>query len=130
MTALDPGTEQALALAGVGQSSRHVFLCTGGKCAPAADAEASWAFLKSRLKELGLVGRAGGVMRTRANCLKLCCEGPLAVVYPDGTWYRHATPANLERIIQEHLIGGRPVSDLVIAEAPLNPAPVLLAAER
>lgn len=105
----------------LGTQRRHVFLCVaGGKCAPVAQSEASWAYLKKRLRELGLQDVAGGVMRSRAHCLRICASGPVAVVYPDGTWYRDCTPDNLERIIQGHLLGGHPVADLVIAEAPLE----------
>jgi (2Fe-2S) ferredoxin len=98
---------------------RHIFLCTHGNCAPAAEADASWQFLKRRLRELGLADAGGGVLRTKADCLRICQEGPIALVYPEGTWYRRATPENLERIIQEHLIGGRAVQDLAFVRAPL-----------
>jgi (2Fe-2S) ferredoxin len=103
----------------LGRNRRHIFLCVGGTCAPHGDQKDSWKYLKGRLKELGLVGAEGGVMRTKADCLRICTDGPIAVVYPDGTWYRRCTPENLERIITEHLLAGRPVADLLFATAPL-----------
>ena len=116
----DRTTPEASAAAfGIGHVTRHLLVCAGPDCAPSEAGEATWEYVKKRMKELNIVGPNGPAYRTKCHCLRICTGGPIAVVYPEGAWYRNVTPANAETIIQEHVIGGRIVESLCFARNPL-----------
>jgi len=107
---------------GVPVARRHIFLCcdqTTPKCCDRERSLVAWEHLKRRLKQLGLAD-GGGVLRTKANCLRVCAQGPIALVYPEGIWYRECDPPVLDRIIDEHLVHGRIVEEYRLLQHPLG----------
>ena len=116
---MDDQLQAEVAKLGLEKFRRHIFLCadqTDAKCCSKEQGLVAWEFLKHRLKELGLVGPQPLVFRTKANCLRVCVRGPIAVVYPEGIWYRASSTADIDRIVTEHLIGGNIVTDLQLKE--------------
>ena len=114
----DP-TDQPLTVAkkiGIAQSTRHVFLCLGPTCCAPEAGQAAWETLKQKIRDAGLSGGDNVCQRTKVGCLRICCQGPAMVVYPEGTWYSGMTADRIERFVQEHLVEGRPIREWMFAE--------------
>lgn len=108
--------ESGLAKTGLASAQRHLFICLGPDCADLKASQALWEHMKSRIKELGLP-----VMRTKAQCFRICTQGPILLIYPDGTWYGNLTPERFDRIVQEHLLSNKPVREWLLATNSLCP---------
>lgn len=118
----DRSEAQIAAALGIGRYRRHILYCTGGSCAPQGEGERGWSHLKLRLRQLVDEGRLprDEVYRTKVGCLRICRGGPIMLIYPEGTWYRAATPEVIDRILEEHLLGGRVVEELAFAHNPIG----------
>ena len=112
--------EAAAAKVGVGSYRRHVLLCTGPTCCTPEVGMAAWEALKREIKEHGLGAGPQACYRTKVGCLRICCNGPTVVVYPEGTWYHGMTAERIPQFVRQHLIEGQPIREWVFADNPLT----------
>lgn len=117
MSEMKQELQQVAAKVGIGGYSRHVFLCTGPTCCSPEEGTRAWEALKQELKSRGLLPSC---YRTKVGCLRICCQGPTMVVYPDGTWYHGMTAEKIPQFVQQHLVEGKPVAEWVFAENPIS----------
>jgi (2Fe-2S) ferredoxin len=110
----------AAAKIGIARSTRHVFLCVGPSCCTPEVGQAAWEALKQKIRDAGLSSGDRICQRTKVGCLRICCEGPTMVVYPEGTWYAHMSADRIDRFVQEHLVDGQPVREWMFAERSLD----------
>ena len=111
--------QQAVEKVGIGNYTRHVFLCTGPSCCTPEAGQEAWETLKKGIKDAGLMTGANACHRTKAGCLRICCEGPTMVVYPEGTWYHGMTADKIPQFVEQHLAGGQPIREWIFADNPL-----------
>jgi (2Fe-2S) ferredoxin len=115
--------QTAAAKIGIGHYVRHVLLCTGPSCCTPEVGQAAWEELKKQIKEHGLAAGPNACQRNKVGCLRICCQGPTMVVYPEGTWYHGMTAERLPQMVRQHLVEGQPLADWVFAQNPLPGRP-------
>jgi len=120
MSANQEQLQAVAAKLGIGAYHRHVFLCTGPNCCTPEVGLAAWEALKQKIKDAGLSEGEKICQRTKVGCLRICCQGPTMVVYPEGTWYSGMTADRMDRLVLEHLKEGRPIKEWKFAQKPLE----------